>query len=99
MMTGLFEMVRCVSWSATNVRCAGSSRTPCASRDGGSEASQIGHRQRERPLLLRAAIGGHEHLHHTDTIVEGKPRCFLAEKSAGEVTVLRLVAVHHRLRR
>src|SRR5215213_18097 len=99
MMTGLIWMVPRVPRAAAMVRSARCSRAPCASRDGGPEAPQIGYRERERALLLRAAVGGHEHLYDTDAVVEGEPRCFLAEKGAGEVPVLRLVAVHHRLRR
>src|SRR5687768_14124076 len=95
MVTDLFEMVRtATTWFGPSPTPSGA---PRASRDSRLEAPQIGHGHGERALLLRAAIRRHQYLHDSDAVVEGEPRRLLAEKRAGEVPVLRLVAVRHGL--
>src|SRR5438132_1436947 len=50
-------------------------------------------REAERLSLLGALVGGHEHLHNLDPVIERESRLFLAEKDAREMAVLGLVAV------
>src|SRR5436190_14918053 len=74
------------------------SRSPGTACDRGSKGSQIGHGKSERALLLGALISRHQHLDHSDTVVEGESGSLETEERADEVAVLRLVAVRHRLR-
>src|SRR2546423_12591170 len=50
-------------------------------------------REAERLSLLGALVGGHEHLHNLDAVIERESRFFLAEKDPREMAVLGLVAV------
>src|SRR3954469_455392 len=53
----------------------------------------------QRPALLRALVGGHQHLHDVQAIVKRQPRLLLAKKYASEMSVFIDVAVRRRFLR